>query len=82
MDAQDIRLWCVGAGGFGRCAGDVGECGVVVEALGFLVAEVAETVPLGGGLGVEMPGVVVDYSGLFLVDIFFEDLAAEEGAVA
>lgn len=37
---------------------------------------------MGGGLGVEVPGVVVDYAGGFLVDVFFEGLAAEEGAVA
>ena len=63
-------------------AGDVLDCGVVVEALGLLVAEVPEAVPLRGRLRVEVPGVVVDYSREFLVDVFLEDLAAEEGAVA
>lgn len=47
-----------------------------------MVAEVAEAVPLGGGLGVEVPGVVVDYTGFLLVDVLFENLASEEGAVA
>lgn len=37
-------------GGFG---GDVGACGAVVPELLFLVAEVAEAVPLGAALGVE-----------------------------
>lgn len=42
----------------------------------------AEAVPLGGGLGVEVPGVVVDYTRFLLVDVLFENLASEEGAVA
>jgi len=78
LHAQDVRLR---ARALGR-AGDVLDRRVVVEALGCLVAEVAEAVPLRGGLRVEVPGVVVDYAGLLLVDVFFEDLAAEEGAVA
>jgi len=78
LDSEDVGLGL----GFWAVAGDVREGGVVVETLGFLVAEVAEAVPLGGGLGVEVPGVVVDYARFLLVDVFLEDLAAEEGAVA
>jgi len=63
------------------CAGDVLDCGVVIEALSLLVAEMAEAVPLGGRLSVEVPGVVVDYAGGFLVDVLLEDLAAEQGPV-
>ena len=61
---------------------DVGHGGVVIEALGLLVREVAEPVPLGGGLGVEGPFVVVDEPGAFLVDFFVENLALEEGPAA
>lgn len=41
----------------------------------------AEAVPLAGGLGVEVPGVVVDYAWFLLVDIFLENLTAEEGSL-
>lgn len=61
---------------------DVGHGGVVVEALGLLVREMAESVPLGRGLGVEGPFVVVDETGTFLVDFFVEGLALEERAAA
>jgi len=76
--AQDVRL---GLGALGRPR-YVLDGGVVVESLRGLVPEMAEAVPLGGGLCVEVPGVVVDYAGFLLVDVFLEDLTAEEGAVA
>ena len=78
LDPEDVGLglgaWCG--------AGDVIDRGVVVEALRGLVAEVAEAIPLRGGLRVEVPCVVVDYAWFLLVDVLLEDLAAEEGPLA
>ena len=51
----------------------------VIEHFFFLVAEVAQAVPLRGGLGVEGPDVVVDDARRFLVKLLVEGLAAEEG---
>lgn len=64
------------------CAVDVVEGDAVVELGFFLVAEVAQAVPLGGRLRVEGPDVVVDDAGRFLVDFLVESLPAEEGEVA
>ena len=66
-------------GGFAVGAVDVVEGDAVVEDLFFLVAEVAQAVPLGGGLGVEGPDVVVYYARGFLVEGLVERLAVEEG---
>ena len=67
--------------GFGSvgCARDIGDRGVVVESLGLLIPEVPEAVPLRGGLRVEVPGVVVDDAGMFLVYVLSEGMAGEEG---
>jgi hypothetical protein len=51
----------------------------IIKQFLFLVSEMAETVPLAGGLGVECPDVVVYGSRWFLIYIFMEELAAEEG---
>lgn len=51
----------------------------VVEHFLLLVAEVPQAVPLGGGLRVEGPDVVVDDAWRFLVELLVEGLAAEEG---
>lgn len=60
---------------------DVLERDAVVELGFFLVGEVPKAVPLAAGLRVELPDVVVDYAGWFLVDVFVEDLTAEEDEV-
>lgn len=78
LDPEDVGL---GLGAW-RGAGDVVDCCVVVEALRRLVAEMAEAVPLRGGLCVEVPCVIVHYAWFLLVDVLLEDLAAEEGALA
>ena len=61
---------------------DVVEGDVVVEALGSLVGEVAQTVPLRAGLRVEGPDVVVDDARRLVQDLLVKGLAAEEGQVA
>ena len=75
VDAIDVGfLYAVGA--VDMVKGDA-----VVE-FGFsLVPEMPEAVPLGGGLGVEGPDVVIYNARGFLVDFFVELLAAEEGEV-
>lgn len=85
--AYDSSTFCPGADSIvvgllnAISAVDFIECDAVVEDLLFLVAEVSEAVPLGGGLGVEGPDVVVYDSRWLLVDVLFEGLAAEEGDV-
>ena len=58
---------------------DLLQADAVVEDGLALVAEVAQAVPLARALRVEGPDVVVDDAGGFLVDVFVEGLAAEEG---
>lgn len=77
VDAQNVGVGSASRGG----PGDVLDRGAVVEPLGLLVPKVPQTVPLGRRLGVEVPGVVVDDAGTFLVDVLLEHLAAEQGRV-
>jgi hypothetical protein len=60
---------------------NVVECDTVIELGFFLVGEMSKAIPLAAGLRVELPDVVVDYTGWFLVDVFVEDLTAEENEV-
>jgi hypothetical protein len=54
---------------------------VVVEPAGFLIAKVAEAVPLRRRLGVEGPCVVIDNPVTLLVDILVEGLTAKKWLV-
>lgn len=65
--AADDALFAPGADaiGVGMWGVDVGLGDAVVELGGGLVGKVAEAVPLGGGLRIECPDVVVDGPGWF-----------------
>lgn len=57
---------------------DILHCHATIEFGFFLVAEVAEPIPLARHLGVEGPDIVVDDAGRLLEEFLVEELALEE----